>query len=253
MRVPKHPDRAVIIASIDDAEHFTKEQKDTIIASYPAHEREARVRGNPVLGSGRVFPVAEEKIAVPHRAFPSHFARLAGIDFGWQHPTAAVEIVHDRDADVVYVTKCHRLKESSVIQHAATLRGWGDLRFAWPRDGQRGTLEAAGLPVAEQFRQQGLNMLPEPAAFADGSVSVEAGCQEMLIRMESGRFKVFDHLNDWFSEFRLYHRVEGKIVPEYDDLLSATRYAVVSLRHAVTKSFNDKWRREIDYQRMGYV
>jgi hypothetical protein len=43
--------------------------------------------------------------------------------------------------------------------------------------------------------------------------------------MESGRFKVFDHLHDWLSEFRLFHRLEGKIVPEFDDLLSATRYA----------------------------
>ncbi len=253
MRVAKHPDRAVIIASIDDAEHSTKEQKDQIIASYPAHEREARVKGNPVLGSGRVFPVAEEKLAIPHRTFPPHFARLGGLDFGWNHPTAAVEIVHDRDADVIYVTKCHRLKEASVIEHAATLRGWGDLKFAWPRDGQRGTLEAAGIPLAEQFRKQGLKMLPDPATFADGSVSVEAGVMEMLTRMESGRFKVFDHLHDWFSEFRLFHRLEGKIVPEYDDLLSATRYAVVMLRYATTKSFNDKWRREIQYPRLGIV
>jgi hypothetical protein len=253
MKVAKHPDRAVIIASIDDAEHFTKEQKDQIIASYPAHEREARVKGNPVLGSGRVFPVAEEKIAIPHRTFPAHFARIGGVDFGWTHPTAAIELVHDRDADLVYVTRCHRLKESSVIQHAATLRGWGLLKFAWPRDGARGTLENAGVPLAQQFRDQGLDLLPEHAAFADGSVSVEAGCMEMLMRMESGRFKVFDHLHDWFSEFRLYHRQDGKIVPEYDDLMSATRYAVVMLRYATTKAFNDKWRREIDYPRIGYA
>ena len=246
MKVAKHPG-AVIIASIDDAEHFTKEQKDQIIASYPAHEREARVRGNPVLGSGRVFPVSEEKIVIPHRIFPSHFARLGGLDFGWTHATAAVEIVHDRDADVVFVTKCHKLKEASPIMHAATLRGWGDLKFAWPKDGLRGTLEGAGVPLAEQFRQQGLNLLPEHAAFADGSVSVEAGCMEMLTRMETGRFKVFDHLNDWLSEFRLFHRVEGKICAEYDDLMAATRYAVVMLRFATTKSFNDKWRREIEY------
>jgi len=253
MKVPKHPDRAVIIASIDDAEHFSAEQKEQIIASYPKFEREARVRGIPVLGSGRVFPVSEEKIVVPHRTFPAHFARLGGLDFGWTHPTAAVEIVHDRDADVVYVTKCHRLKEASVIQHAATLRAWGDLRFAWPRDGARGTLENAGVPLASQFRDQGLNLLPEPAAFADGSVSVEAGCMEMLTRMESGRFKVFDHLNDWLSEFRLYHRLEGKIVPEYDDLLSSTRYAVVMLRFAKSKSFSDKWRRPLEYPNLGLV
>src|SRR5262249_57005315 len=122
-----------------------------------------------------------------------------------------------------------------------------------PRDGLRGTLEGAGVPLAEQFRRQGLKLLLEHAAFADGSVSVEAGCMEMLTRMESGRFKVFDHLNDWFSEFRLFHRLDGKIVPEYDDLLAATRYAVVMLRFAKSKSFNDRWRAPIEYPNMGYA
>jgi hypothetical protein len=45
----------------------------------------------------------------------------------------------------------------------------------------------------------------------------------------------------------LFHRQEGKIVAEYDDLMAATRYAVVMLRFATTKSFNDKWRKEIEY------
>jgi hypothetical protein len=27
--------------------------------------------------------------------------------------------------------------------------------------------------------------------------------------MESGRFKVFKHLTDWFDEYRLYHRKDG--------------------------------------------
>ena len=32
---------------------------------------------------------------------------------------------------------------------------------------------------------------------------------DMLDRMQTGRFKVFKHLNDWFEEFRLYHRKDG--------------------------------------------
>jgi hypothetical protein len=39
--------------------------------------------------------------------------RLGGMDFGWDHPFDAVELIWDRDADVVYVTKTHRLKEAS--------------------------------------------------------------------------------------------------------------------------------------------
>src|SRR5262245_16707464 len=102
------------------------------------------------------------------------------------------------------------------------------------RDGRRETLEGAGKPLADQYRAQGLEMLHEHAQFEDGSVSVEAGLSDMLIRMEGGRFKVLKHLNEWFEEFRLYHRKDGRVHKEGDDLMSATRYAVMMLRYAET-------------------
>ncbi len=49
---------------------------------------------------------------------------------------------------------------------------------------------------------------------------------EILERMETERFKVFGHLAEWFDEFRLYHRKDGKVVKLQDDLMDATRYAV---------------------------
>jgi hypothetical protein len=39
--------------------------------------------------------------------------------------------------------------------------------------------------------------------------------------LQTGRFKVFDHLADWLEEFRLYHRKNGRIVDERDDLMSS--------------------------------
>jgi hypothetical protein len=53
-----------------------------------------------------------------------------------------------------------------------------------------------------------------------------------MMRMETNRFKVFRHLNEWFEEKRMYHRRDGKIWKEFDDLMSATRYAVMCLRFA---------------------
>ena len=38
------------------------------------------------------------------------------------------------------------------------------------------------------------------------------GLLMMLERMQTGRLKVFAHLADWFEEFRLYHRDDGKVV-----------------------------------------
>jgi hypothetical protein len=71
--------------------------------------------------------------------------------------------------------------------------------------------------------------------------------------MERGRFKVFKHLNDWFEEFRLYHRKDGKVVKEMDDLMSATRYAVMMLRYARSVQAADKFRQPIEYPVIGIV
>ena len=230
------PDRHDTNMTIEDAEHISPEERARIIASYPAHEREARVKGVPTLGSGRIFPVADEDIACDPIEIPEHWARIGGMDFGWDHPFAAVELAWDRDADAIYVTKAYRKREATPIIHAAALKPWGDwLPWAWPRDGHRETLEGAGKALAEQFGEQGLRMTPEHSQFEDGSVSVEAGLMDMLDRMQTGRFKVFRHLNEWFEEFRLYHRKDGKVVKEADDLMAATRYGVMMLRAARTK------------------
>jgi hypothetical protein len=136
-----HPDRAVVCATIDDAPHFSEADKARIAASYAPHEREARTKGVPVLGSGRIFPVKEETLAIEHREFPRHWPRIGGMDFGWDHPFAAVELVWDRDTDTVYVSRTYCLREATAIIHAAALKPWGNLPWAWPRDGRRETLE----------------------------------------------------------------------------------------------------------------
>jgi hypothetical protein len=101
-------------------------------------------------------------------------------------------------------------------------------------------------------QQQHLYSITSSArASSDGGVSVEAGLMEMLSRMETGRFKVFKELNDRFEEFRLYHRKDGKVVKERDDLMSATRYAVMMLRDAKTLDWYDWTERDIVYPPLG--
>lgn len=63
------PDRADMQMSIEDAEHYLVEDCARITASYPPYEREARTQGVPALGSGRVFPIAGEKIGVARKKF----------------------------------------------------------------------------------------------------------------------------------------------------------------------------------------
>jgi hypothetical protein len=226
--------RSVTRMTIDDAEHYTEEQRSAIIASYPEHEREARAKGIPQLGSGRVFPISEDRIKIPAFAIPEHWVQIGGIDFGWDHPTAAVKLAWDKDADCLYVTHSYGAREQTPLHHAGALKPWGEwLPWAWPHDGLQHD-KGSGEALKDQYKRHGLQMLPERATHSDGSFGVEAGISDMLERMETERFKVFAHLEDWFAEFRQYHRVDGLIVKEYDDRISATRYAVMMKRFAKT-------------------
>ena len=76
------------------------------------------------------------------------------------------------------------------------------------------------------------------SAHPDGSISTEVGVADMLSRMRSGRFKVASHLSEWWGEFRLYHRKDGMIVKVNDDLMSATRIAVMGRRFAKQATFS---------------
>lgn len=229
------PDRYEINMTIDDALHISKAARQSIIDSYPAHEKEARIYGTPSLGGGRIFPISEEAIAcdvIPIEHIPMHWQVLGGLDFGWDHPTAAVKLLYDPENDVVYVTDVYRLKEATPVIHSAALRTWGDIVFAWPHDGLQHD-KGSGEQLAQIYRGQGLKLLAEHAKFPDGTNGVEAGLSAMLVRMQTGKLKVYRHLVEWFEEFRLYHRSEGKVVKQYDDILCATRYAIMCIRFAM--------------------
>jgi phage terminase large subunit-like protein len=236
---PSHsamPGTHVTQMTIEDAAHYTPAQRAAIIASYPAFERDARIRGIPQLGSGRVFPIDEDEIRCEPFAIPSHWTQIGGLDFGWDHPSAGVRVAWDRDSDVLYVTAAHRQREQTPAMFSASVRPWGAwLPWAWPHDGLQHE-KGSGEQLAAQYKAQGLAMLPLRATFEDGTNGVEAGVMEMLDRMQTGRWKVFSQLNDWFEEFRLYHRKDGLIVKKGDDLISASRYAMMMRRFAIVQN-----------------
>lgn len=220
--------------TIEDALHYSAEQRQAIIDSYPAHEREARIKGIPSLGSGRVFPFEEDMIRCEPFQIPAHFVQINGCDFGFDHPFAACNCAWDRDDDVWYVCRTYRDKGSSAPIHAAAMRPWGAwVPTAWPHDGLQHD-KGSGAQLAAQYAEQDVNMLAEHATHEAGGNGVEAGISEMSERMQTGRWKVFAGNEDWFGEYRLYHREDGKIVKLRDDLLSASRYALMMRRFAIS-------------------
>lgn len=232
------PESIFIQATLVDAGHFSQADIEKMIRGWPKYERDARAKGIPTLGSGRVFPIDEDEIKCDAFDIPKHWPQIGGLDFGWDHPSAAVKLAWDRDSDTVYVTACHRQREQTPAMFAVAVKPWGKhndgtqwLPWAWPHDGLQHD-KGSGEQLAKQYKEQGLKMLPQRATFDDGSNGLEAGVADMFDRMQTGRLKVFSHLKDWFEEFNLYHRKDGLIVKKADDLMSATRYAIMMRRHA---------------------
>jgi phage terminase large subunit-like protein len=230
-------DRALTVMTIDDVDHFSEEDRKQLIAGYRPHEREARTKGIPSMGAGAVYPVSQEGIEVDAFETPDFWPTIIGMDFGWQHPTVAAKLVYDRDDDAVYLTDIYKQAEATVGTNAAAIRAkYGQAPVAWPHDGMQHD-RSSGTPYAQLYREAGINMLKDPAKYADSAGnSVEAGIADILDRMQSGRFYVFKHLEEFWTEMRQYHRDEktGKVVKAYDDVLDAVRYGVMSLRHART-------------------
>ena len=238
--------------------HLSEDVMQQILSAYSPHEREMRRYGRPSIGSGLIFPVSEEDLMIDPIPIEEHWPRIAAIDFGWDHPTAVVWCAIDNETDTFYVYDCHRASKASPAVHAETINQRPRfIPIAYPHDGNR--RDSMGNPgLADQYRSHGCNFLLEhftnPPALGQtkGSNSIEEGLMAMIQYMEDDRFKVFNTLGDWFEEFRMYHRKQGKVVPIRDDLMSATRYAFQSQRHAIAGS-DPTWTNDITYRNYGIV
>ena len=188
-----------------------------------------------MLGEGLIFPVPESELVVDPFEIPSHWSRIIGVDFGWDHPTAACLCAWDRDADAFYITAAYKQRREVIAIHAAALKAWGNYPVAWPHDGYKHD-QSSGDQIATIYRNHGLKMLPEHATNISGGFGVEAPVQEMLEAMLTGKFKIFSHCKPLLDEIGQYHRKSGKIVKLYDDVISSARYAWMMKRYAKTET-----------------
>lgn len=218
--------------SIFEAEHFSKAQCDRILASYADRDRDARAKGIPQFCGGRIFSFKEEDFVVDPFELPGHFFQIGCIDFGWNHPTAALKLAWDADSDVVYAICEYAKSSTSISEHARVLKDWGeDLAWAWPHDGSKHEC-GSGETIANLYKKEGMKMLRKHAHYKSGGYSLERSVSDIINRIRSNRLKVFSGLGQLIEEMSFYHRDEGKIVKEKDDLISALRYGLMMLRYA---------------------
>lgn len=216
--------RIYILASHEESPHITPEESARILSAYSPHEREARTKGIPAMGSGLIYPVLDSELLVSPFQIPEHWPRCFGMDFGW-HNTAAVFMAHDQDNDVVYLCGEYLAGHLTPDKHAYELIKQGANWMPGAYDGAgEGALQDDGANLVDLYSQSGIrNWTP-----ADKR-SVGKGIYTVLQRMETGKLKIFSTLTKLMTEKRMYIRdKEGKIKKGNDHLMDAMRYGVVT-------------------------
>jgi phage terminase large subunit-like protein len=228
-----------------DAPHITEEKRERMLEQYPAHQRDMRTKGIPMLGHGRIYDLSEEFIKCEPFEIPGHWFVVGGMDFGWDHPQSQVKLIEDRDTETFYLTHCWKASKVSANDAWGAAKPWQqNIPIAWPHDGlqnEKGRDDAVQQKV--HYQNAGFRMLSEHATHPPinkagkshtGGNSVEHGLYEIRDLMCKGKFKIFSGCLDFFNEFNQYHRDDkGKIVKTMDDILDAVRYAYMMRRYSV--------------------
>lgn len=219
-----------------DAPHMTEEKRERLLAAYPAHQRDMRTKGIPMLGHGRIYDLSEDFIVCDSFEIPPHFFVVNGMDFGWDHPQAHIQLVEDRDNEVFYITRAFKARQQSANEAWGTVKHWASgVPTAWPHDGlQHEKGRDGGTVQMQHYADAGFKMMFEHAQWPTGGNAVEAGIFELNDLLSKGKLKIFRGLRHIIDEVLQYHRDEkGKIVKTNDDCLDAVRYAYMMRRFAI--------------------
>lgn len=210
----------VTTATWYDAYHLSENEKKLLRKTLRPHELEAREKGIPSLGAGKVYPIKENDILVEPFKIPDTYGHCFGMDFGWTNPTAIVWGAKDFTTGIVYIYDVYTASECTPAQHAKIIKQKNVKGVCDPTG--LGSSQADGRNLIQQYLENGVSL-----STADNNV--EAGLMQVLDAMREGKLKVFSHLESFLSEFRLYRRsANGKIVKKHDHLMDAMRYLIVS-------------------------
>jgi phage terminase large subunit-like protein len=77
-------DKWYTMCGMDEVPHVSKAEREKLAASYMPHEREARTKGIPSLGSGSIYPIAESEFVCRPFELKDWHRRAFALDIGWR-------------------------------------------------------------------------------------------------------------------------------------------------------------------------
>ena len=221
----------VVTATWEDAPHLTEKQKTELLSSIPAYQRDARSKGIPQLGSGAIYPILEDDILVTPFDIPQNWPKVYALDVGWNR-TAALWGAWDQQSDIIYLYSEYYRGQAEPVIHAEGIKARGVWIPGVIDPAARGRNQKDGSRLIDDYTDLGLNLVYALNA-------VESGLLAVWQRLSTGRLKVFEGLQNFLAEYRIYRRDDnGKVVKENDHLMDDMRYLVST---GMTVAMTEPW------------
>ncbi len=212
-----------VSVSWDEVPHLSKEDRDLYLSGIPLHERDARTRGTPTVGSGKIYPIPEDSYVIEDHSIPAFWAKGYGLDVGW-NKTAAIFGALDRESDILTIYSEHYAGQDIPPVHASAIKARG-LMNGLIDPASLGGGQDDGKKLIQQYRDCGLQLI-----VADNAV--EPGILTVWERFRTGRLRIFRSCVNLLSELRIYHRDRnGKPVKKRDHACDALRYLCRGTEH----------------------
>lgn len=225
--------KCIVGAGWQDAPWLSEQAKSDLLADTPLHLREARMTGNPSLGSGSVYPVSLDSITIENEDFNhrAHYKYIYGIDVGW-NKTAILWAAIDPDTDTMYIYDEYYMGEQRPEVHAFSVKSHGIWMPGVIDPASRGRSQIDGNKLITLYIQAGLQIVPANNA-------VEAGVMDVYQAFSAGKLKILKKCRNLLSELATYRRdINGKIIKENDHAADTLRYIYVERHRARTKPIN---------------
>ncbi len=204
-----------------------QEMRDQLSATYLPHQREARMKGIPMVGDGKVYTTPESTCVVEPFKIPMHWPKMFAFDVGVS--AAAIWLAHDELTDTVYLYDEYVSEGALPSVHASCIKHKGE----W----MPGVIDPASLQTNSHdlkksfdiYRREGLDIRP-----ADNRV--QAGIMECSDRLATARLKIFSTCTNTLQQYRIYRYSKNKTTGQIsiakkqkDHCMDAMRYGVMAL------------------------
>ena len=238
--------RYVVSCGLREIPHISEAEKERMIASYPPHEREARINGLPALGSGSVYYVDESLYTINTVEIYPHWPRVFALDVA-QH-TSCIWAAIDPNTDILYVYDEQEwyMEEPPMIVHGIKAKGrW--IKGVVDPSAVQGSKRGDGDSLYKEYKREGLNLITK----VDNGV--ESGITRTIKMMLAGTLKITKNCHSLLGEIRMYYRNDrGEIAGhQKDHLCDALRY-LTGTGKKIAKSQNEI-ERELEDSDQAYI